>query len=327
MADIRYVDVDGVRLRTSIRGEGRPLLLLSGIGASLSRSAPFEHALNPYGVQTIAVDAPGTGSSTRYRWPRRMPGLARTFELLLDALGYEQADVLGASFGGILAQQLAHQAPRRVRRLVLAATGAGVPGLGGVPGSPRALLALATPRRHQSPDYFRRIAGTVYGGQARRDPDALLPGSIAGFSETPSVRGYIDQLYAISFWTGVPWLWRLSQPTLVLAGDDDPIVPAINGRILAGIIPDARLEIIHGGGHLFPLERPAEIAALVAEFLASALPHARSSSTWWTCALPARAPPIAAITRPTQPARRPTAARTTISSRRRMCSCPYGAGQ
>ncbi len=269
MADIRYVDVDGVRLRTSIRGEGRPLLLLSGIGASLSRSAPFEHALNPYGVQTIAVDAPGTGSSTRYRWPRRMPGLARTFELLLDALGYEQADVLGASFGGILAQQLAHQAPRRVRRLVLAATGAGVPGLGGVPGSPRALLALATPRRHQSPDYFRRIAGTVYGGQARRDPDALLPGSIAQFSETPSVRGYVDQLYAISFWTGVPWLWRLSQPTLVLAGDDDPIVPAINGRILAGIIPDARLEIIPGGGHLFPLERPAEIAALVAEFLAA----------------------------------------------------------
>ena len=89
MADIRYVDVDGVRLRTSIRGEGRPLLLLSGIGASLSRSAPFEHALNPYGVQTIAVDAPGTGSSTRYRWPRRMPGLIWTFELLLDACGYE----------------------------------------------------------------------------------------------------------------------------------------------------------------------------------------------------------------------------------------------
>src|SRR5208282_3997259 len=143
-ADIRYVEVDGMRLRTSIRGAGRPLLLLTGIGASLSLSAPFEDALNPYGVQTIAVDAPGTGRSTRYRRPRRMPGLARTFELLLDALGYEQVDVLGASFGGVLAQQLAHQAPSRVRRLVLAATGAGVAGLGGVPGSPRALLALAT---------------------------------------------------------------------------------------------------------------------------------------------------------------------------------------
>ncbi len=269
MADIRYVDVDGVRLRTSIRGVGRPLLLLTGIGASLGLSVPFEDALHPHGVQTIAVDAPGTGGSTRYRRPRRMPGLARTFELLLDALDYEQVDVLGASFGGVLAQQLAHQAPSRVRRLVLAATGAGVAGLGGVPGSPLALLALATPRRYQSPDYFHRIAGALYGGQARCDPDALLHGSIARFSEAPSLRGYLDQLYAISFWTGLPWLWRLPQPTLVLAGDDDPIVPVINGRILASVIPDARLEIIHGGGHLFPLERPAEIAALVAGFLAA----------------------------------------------------------
>jgi len=262
VAEIRYVDVDGVRLRTSIRGVGRPLLLLTGIGASLGLSAPFEEALNPHGVQTIAADAPGTGDSTRYRVPRRMPGLARTFERLLDALGYEQVDVLGVSFGGILAQQLAHQAPGRVQRLVLAATGAGVAGLGGVPGSPRAILTLATPRRYHSPDYFRRIAGALYGGEARRQPGSLTP-----FSEPPSLRGYVDQLYAISFWTGLPWLWRLSQPTLVLAGDDDPIVPVINGRILARTIPNARLEIIRGGGHLFLRERPTEIAALVADFL------------------------------------------------------------
>ena len=154
-----------------------------------------------------------------------------------------------------------------MRRLVLASTGAGVPGLGGVPGSPRALLALATPRRYQSPDYYRRIAGALYGGQARREPDPLLHGSIARFSETPSLEGYFYQLYAISFWTGLPWLWHLRQPTLVLAGDDDPIVPVANGRILTAVIPHARLEIIRGGGHLFPLERPTEIAALVAEFL------------------------------------------------------------
>lgn len=187
-------------------------------------------------MQTIAVDAPGSGKSTRYPRPRRMPGIARTFELLLDALGYGQVDVLGVSFGGALAQQLAHQAPGRVRRLVLAATGPGVPGLGGVPGSPRAMLALASPRRYQSPDYFRNIAGSVYGGEARRDPDAFIRHSMARFSEPPTMRGYNDQLYAISFWTGLPWLWQLPQPTLVLAGDDDPIVPAINGRILARVI-------------------------------------------------------------------------------------------
>jgi poly(3-hydroxyalkanoate) depolymerase len=263
-ATVRLVDVDGLRLRTSVRGSGRPLLIITGLGASLDLAEPFERRLTARGVQAISFDAPGVGQSTAYGFPRRMPGVARTVERMLDALGYERVDVLGVSLGGVIAQQLARQAPHRVRRLVLAATG---PGLGGVPGSPRVLLALATPRRYYQPDYYRRIAGRVYGGDARRDPDALLHGSIARFIERPSARGYFGQLYAISGWTSLPWLRTLPQPTLVLAGDDDPIVPLINGRILARCIPDARLQVIRGGGHLFLLERPAEVAELVIEFL------------------------------------------------------------
>ena len=262
---IRIVDVDGIRLRTSVRGQGPPLLLVTGLGASLELARPFEQELTARGVQTVAFDAPGIGESTAYPLPRRMPGIARTIEAMLDALGYDRVDVLGVSLGGVVAQQLAHQAPRRVRRLVLAATG---PGLGGVPGSPRVLLALATPRRYYQPDYYRRIAGRIYGGQARRDPDALLHGSPARFVERPSVRGYLGQMYAIAGWTSLPWLHRLRQPTLVLAGDDDPIVPLLNGRVLVRRIPDARLHVVDGGGHLFLLERPAEMAALVTGFLA-----------------------------------------------------------
>jgi poly(3-hydroxyalkanoate) depolymerase len=262
---IRIVDVDGIRLRISVRGCGPPLLLVTGLGASLDMAQPFERELTARGIQTVAFDAPGIGESTAYTLPRRMPGIARTVEAMLDALGYDRVDVLGVSLGGVVAQQLAHQAPRRVRRLVLAATG---PGLGGAPGSPRVLLALATPRRYYQPDYYRRIAGRIYGGQARRDPDALLHGSPARFVERPSVRGYLGQMYAIAGWTSLPWLHRLRQPTLVLAGDDDPIVPLLNGRILVRRIPDARLHVVDGGGHLFLLERPAEMAALVTGFLA-----------------------------------------------------------
>jgi poly(3-hydroxyalkanoate) depolymerase len=264
-AVIRFVEVDGVRLRTSVRGTGPPLLVITGLGASLELAAPLDRELTARGVQTIAFDAPGIGESTAYTRPRRMPGVVRTVEAMLDALGYGHVDVLGVSLGGVVAQQLAHQAPQRVRRLVLAATG---PGLGGVPGSPRALLTLATPRRFAQPDYYRRVAGRIYGGQARRDPDALLHGSLARFIERPSLRGYLGQLYAITGWTSLPWLHRLPQPTLVLAGDDDPIVPPLNGRILAHRIPDARVHIVHGGGHLFLLEQPAEMATLVTRFLA-----------------------------------------------------------
>ena len=262
--DLQYVDVDGVRLRVAVRGTGRPLLLLMGIGANIEMWGPFEDALDPRVVRTITVDAPGTGGSDGYRFPRRMSGLAHTMAQMLDALGHDRVDVLGVSFGGVLAQQLAHQAPDLVRRLVLAATG---PGLGGVPASPRVLLALATPRRYHQPDYFRQIAGRVYGGAARRDPDAMLHGSLARFTRPPSLGGYLAQLYAITGWTSLPWLRRLRQPTLVLAGDDDPIVPLPNGYLLRRLIPTARLHVVRGGGHLFLLEQPAEIAALVTDFL------------------------------------------------------------
>jgi pimeloyl-ACP methyl ester carboxylesterase len=96
---------------------------------------------------------------------------------MLDALGYQRVDVLGASLGGVIAQQLARQAPHRVRRLVLAATG---PGLGGIPGSPRVLLSLATPRRYHQSGHYQRIAARVDSGASRRDPGWPRPPSPPG---------------------------------------------------------------------------------------------------------------------------------------------------
>ncbi len=115
---IRFVDADGVRVRTSVRDSGPPLLLITGLGASLDLGAPFERELAARGMQVVSFDAPGIGQSSPYRWPQRMPGIARTVERMLDALGYDRIDVLGVSLGGVIAQQFAHQAPYRVRRLI-----------------------------------------------------------------------------------------------------------------------------------------------------------------------------------------------------------------
>ena len=195
-----------------------------------------------------------------------MPGIVKTIEQMLDTLGYQQVDVLGVSLGGVVAQQLAHQAPQRVRRLILAATGPGVVGLGGVPGSPRAMLALAT---HAATTYPTTTGGSPATSTAARPaiPTRSFTARSPGPPAAPGLAGYLGQLYAISFWTAIPWLRGLTQPTLVLTGDDDPIIPVLNGRILSWCIPDARLHIVAGGGHLFLLERPAEIAQLVADFL------------------------------------------------------------
>lgn len=258
------VEASGARIRTSVRGAGPPVLLIMGLGGNLEMWDPFERLLNRDGFSTITFDAPGTGGSTAWRLPRRFPALARCTEQVLDALGCDTVDALGVSFGGAMAQQLARQAPNRIRRLVLAAT---MPGLGGLPGNPRALLALASPRRYRDPEYLGKVAGTLYGGRARVDPITLMTQSSARFDRPPSRFGYLSQLYAIQGWSSLPWLHRLSQPTLVMAGDDDPIVPLVNAKILARRIPDARLHVVRGGGHLFLLDSAPAAAPVVADFL------------------------------------------------------------
>ena len=265
----RFVDVDAVRLRVRTMGEGQPLLLIMGVGGNLEMWHPFDRELQARGIHTISFDAPGTGESGELDRPRRMPWLARMVEQLLDRLGYERVDVLGISWGGALAQQLAHQAPHRVRRLVLAATSAGMPGLGGVPGSPSALIKLLNPRRYRDPGYLASVAGRLYGGEAFGLPEEHLA---ARLGRPPSSGGYRRQMWAVQGWTGLPWLRGLAQSTLVLAGDDDPLVPVANGQILARLIPHARLVVIRGGGHLFLLQLAPQMAGLIADFVMEAEP-------------------------------------------------------
>ena len=119
--------------------------------------------------EIIIFDVPGVGRSEMSWRPRRFSGLARLANKLLDRLGYQQVDVIGVSWGGALAQQFARQYPQRCRRLVLAATS---PGAIMVPGRPSALSKMMTPRRYLSPTYMQKAAGDIYGGEARRDPEA-----------------------------------------------------------------------------------------------------------------------------------------------------------
>jgi poly(3-hydroxyoctanoate) depolymerase len=130
------------------------------------------------------------------------------------------------------------------------------------------MLTLATPLRYYSLAYFRRVAPTLYGGRIRREPALQAEQAHARMTRPPSPRGYLAQLYAMVGCTNLPWLPFIDHPTLVMAGDDDPIIPLVNARILARLIPRARLEVITDGGHLFLLEEPERSAALVREFLA-----------------------------------------------------------
>jgi poly(3-hydroxyalkanoate) depolymerase len=257
------LNVGGRELRVAERGQGgTPLLLLSGIGAHLDMWGPFERQLN--GRHVIAFDPPGTGESPRLGWPRRMDGLARIVRELLDALGHEQVDALGVSFGGALAQELARRHPARVRRLVLCATSAGFVC---VPPKPLPALMLMTPARYYNRAVFRWMMPRLVGGRTARDPDALASQADARLSRPPDLLGYAFQLYAASGWTSAHYLHRLSQPTLVVAGEDDPAIPLPNARFLAARIPDASLHVVKGGGHVFVLDEPENVVSQIEEFL------------------------------------------------------------
>jgi poly(3-hydroxyalkanoate) depolymerase len=237
-----------------------PLLLFNGIGANVELAEPFMSAMSD--VETIVFDIPGVGGSPLPSLPYRPLTVARWAAELLRKLGYDQVDVAGVSWGGAMAQEFAHQNRSLCRRLILAATAAG--GLM-VPGKPSVLLKMASPRRYLDPDYLHSIAAEIYGGHFRLDP--TLAHAHAESMKGASNLGYLYQLLALAGWTSVFWLHTLKQPTLVIMGHDDPIVPLINGRILTRLIPDARLEVM-SCGHLFIVSLPDETAAIFRRFIA-----------------------------------------------------------
>ena len=261
--DIRMIEVGAQPLRVAVkRGpKGRPpFLLFNGIGANLELARPFMRALKR--TQAIVFDVPGVGGSRAPSYPYRPSSIARLAAQLLTQLGHKRADIAGVSWGGGMAQQFAHQNYDMCRKLVLAATS---PGALMVPGNPRVLWKMATPRRYIDKGFMRRVAPEIYGGAFRKNPQLVeaYAGAMAGASD----RGYLYQVLAMTGWTSLPWLWTLKQPTLILAGSDDPIVPPVNARLMARLMPNARLEILDDG-HLFLVTRPVESAAIIEKFLA-----------------------------------------------------------
>lgn len=236
-----------------------PLLMFNGIGASMELLVPFIEELPDAGI--IAFDVPGTGMSQAPLLPWRFSSHARLAAIIMQRLDISTVNVLGVSWGGALAQQFVRQYPEKAGRLILAATS---PGQIMVPAKPSVLLKMAHIRRYSDPGYMQSIAGSIYGGSLRTDKSALTRHK-AGLRR-PSERGYYYQLLAGLGWTSLCWLHKLKLPTLVLQGDDDPLISDINAKVLAKLIPDAKLHMVNCG-HLFLLTRARQLAPIINDFL------------------------------------------------------------
>ena len=266
---IHRVRVLGHQVRVSIRpgtaSSLPPLVLCNGIGASLDLLEPFVEALPPE-LEVVSFDVPGAGGSPMPRVPYNFALLAAFLGRVLDQLGYRRVDVLGMSWGGGLAQQFAFQNPRRCRRLVLVSTATGMLM---VPAAPGVLLRMATPRRYRDPAYAASVAPRIYGGTARRHPE--MARQLMSAERLGAPAGYLLQLLAGVGWTSLPFLPLIRQPTLILAGNDDPIIRLVNARMMHRLLPRAHLHVFDDG-HLGIVTKAHELAPITGQFLLSDVP-------------------------------------------------------
>lgn len=257
------IGVGGRRLRAAewhadAPADRAPLLLLTGIGMNLELFEPVAAAFP--GRRIVGFDMPGIGGSPDPIMPYTMPSMALVAAAVLDHFGIEQADIMGMSWGGALAQQFAFQHRHRTRRLVLVATSAGVTM---VPGNLAVLRHLLDPREYTVEKALKRNLAALYNGGGSDEPVSL------NAARPPSPLGWSYQLAAFSLWSSLPFLPLLDLPVLVMGGEDDQIVPPANVRALACAIPRARLEMFERGGHLFLLSQRARFTRLLGEFLDS----------------------------------------------------------
>jgi len=229
-----------LRIAMRVQGRGDPLLLLNGMTRPLQSWDPFTRAL--HGRTLVSFDAPGVGDSPTPVRPLSITELTTLALAVLDSAGLDEVDVLGYSHGGAVAQQLAHDVPGRVRRLILVATSCGV---GATPGTSRAIL--------------RDLAGPVEGN--------LWP--------LPDPLGMLWQSLAVSTWSSIPFLGGIQAPTLVVCGSRDHVVPPANSRALAGRIPNASLSMLPGGHDVQHGDSAEVLAHLVEGFLSAGRPTER----------------------------------------------------
>jgi pimeloyl-ACP methyl ester carboxylesterase len=236
------------------------LLLVQGLGyARWGWDAVVPGLAERYRVLTF--DNRGIGESDKPAGPYTAAEMAADALQVLDAAGVEQAHVVGASLGGMIAQVLAADHPERVARLVLCCTTPG--GEAGVP-MPQVTVRLFQEAAGLEPvEATRRFTFNAFGPDA---PFELVEDVFRRrLASPPDPVGWQGQAAAGTTFPGVDG--RIHAPTLIVTGTADNVVDPRNADVLAARIPGSRVERLHGAGHMLFWERPGEFVRIVSEFV------------------------------------------------------------
>jgi len=256
-----FADSTGPRIAYESSGEGPALLLMQGIGYARWSWDPIVPALAER-FRVLNFDNRGIGESDVPPPPYTSRQLAEDGIAVLDDAGVDRAHVLGASLGGMAAQELAAGFPERVDKLVLACTTPG--GASALP-MPAQTVALMQEAAALAPEVaMKRFVENALAPHA----DASLVDDLYArrVANPPDPVGWQGQAAAGMSFDGSAL--EIAAPTLILHGTEDAVVDPGNAALLAERIPGARVELFSGCGHLFFWEQPERFAETVAEFLA-----------------------------------------------------------
>jgi pimeloyl-ACP methyl ester carboxylesterase len=249
-----------IRIAWESHGSGEALLMIQGLGYGRWGWDPVLPGLATR-YRVLTFDNRGIGESDKPEGPYTAELMARDALQVLDEAGVERAHVLGASLGGMIAQEVAAAAPDRVDKLVLCCTTPG--GAGAVP-IPEVTLRLLAESASLAPEIALRlfIENALAAPPDEGLVDELLRRRLAN---PPDPQGWQAQAGAGATFPGIAG--SILAPTLVLQGTEDNVVDYRNADLLAAVIPGASVRLFPGTGHLFFWERSGEVVAAVTEFL------------------------------------------------------------
>ena len=259
------LQVGKVRLNYEIHGQGEPLVLIPGFRAG--RWLWFKQVETfAQKYRTIVFDPRGIGESDESDKPIAIRTLADDLAGLLSALGLEQAHILGASFGGFVAQEFAIAYPQMTRSLILCCTSFGGPHH--LPPSMKTLQAMATPEGLNTEESTRQNFRFAFAPAFINERPYELEHVIRlRLSNPVSDQTHVAQVHAAATFDAEARVSEIKAPTLVITGDEDTVVPPINSHNLAKQIPGAILIVIEGGSHMFFIEQPEKFNSAVINFI------------------------------------------------------------
>jgi 3-oxoadipate enol-lactonase len=246
-----YIENQGVRIYWEEAGEGEPLVLIMGLASTID----MWHRTKPMVVghyRTILIENRGVGRSDVPPPPYTIASMASDVAAVMDAAGIGKARVFGISMGGMIAQELTLNYPERVRSLILGCTNFGGKQL--KTASPQVLEVLKTRGMMTPEQAARAMAPFTYDAKTPKERvEEDLQIRLRWF---PTAEGYFGQLGAILSWESRERLGQINVPTLVIHGETDELVPPENGRMIAELIPNAKLLMLPDTSHIFMTDQP-----------------------------------------------------------------------